>query len=164
MHKLRVQESCMDRPLVLSPDVRTGTVRHPQIESSTFHNNHWDRSPRRHLSAVLAASTNFAVREHRFQFLSRSKYRSYRACSSQQSYRETFMCVDAPVGLRPVGGLHHPTSGALPKRTSTVFCRRGWPPPPFMNHLPKKSSLFRNARNPPELHDVQGQKSGRDKF
>jgi hypothetical protein len=27
--------------------------------------------------------------------------------------------------------------------------------PPFMNRLPKKSSLSRNARNSRELHDVQ---------
>src|SRR5215471_3075511 len=120
MHKLRVQERCMDRPLVLSPDVRTGTVSHPQIESDTFHNDHWDRSPRRHLSALLAASTSFAVREHRFQFSGRSKYRSYRASSLQQSHRETVHVSATPLMLRLVGAswpsASPVTNGALNNR------------------------------------------------
>src|SRR5215831_4066663 len=85
----------MERTLVLGPDVRIGTVSHPQIESNTFHKGHWDRSPRRHLRALLAASTNFAVRELRFQFSGRSEYPSFRACSHQR-IRPAVLWITSP--------------------------------------------------------------------
>src|SRR5215831_10853691 len=95
----RVQEGSMERPIVLSPDGRIGTASHLQIELSTFHNGHWVRSPRRHLSALPGAIADVPVCRHDSHFSGRSECRSYRACLSQQTQEKTVTIVETGTKL-----------------------------------------------------------------